>query len=123
MAAFDTVGRRTTLEMTPGDLGGLPAAVEAAALRVVGESLANMARHSGSDRCEVTVLRRADDLLVTVRDHGRGLEEARGSGSAGTGVGLLSMRAVTQEIGGTCTVSDAEGGGTEVRVELPVGRA
>ena len=64
--------RRTTLEMTPGDLGGLPAAVEAATLRVVGESLANMARHSGSDRCEVTVLRRADDLLVTVRDHGRG---------------------------------------------------
>ena len=36
------------------------------------------------------------------------LEAARGSGSAGTGVGLLSMRAVTQEIGGTCTVSDAE---------------
>ena len=123
VAAFDTAGRRTTLEMRPGELGDLPAAVEVAALRVVGESLANMARHSGSDSCEVTVLRRADDLLVTVRDHGRGVDMARGSGSAGTGVGLLSMQAVTQEIGGTCTVSDAEGGGTEVRVELPVGRA
>ena len=46
VAAFETPGRRTTLEMTPEDLVDLPAAVEVVALRVVGEALANVARHS-----------------------------------------------------------------------------
>ena len=73
----------------------LPAAIEVAAYRIAVEALANVARHSGSDRAEVRVSVVGDDLVVDVRDRGRGQQPWR------AGVGLSSMRERAAEIGGT----------------------
>lgn len=122
VAAFDTPDRRTTLQMDPTALDDLPAAVEVVALRVVGEALTNAARHADAGRCQVEVTRGDALLELTVRDDGVGLAAARSGSLVAPGVGLMSMRAVCEEIGGRCSVTTADQGGTEVRVELPVGR-
>ena len=98
----------------PSSLPPIPAATELAAYRIVHESLANVVRHAGATRCSV-VLRAADGLEVLVEDDGRGMPHA---GSAG--VGLVSMRARAEELGGRLDVESGPEGGTRVRAWLPV---
>ncbi|MFN2497297.1 MAG: sensor histidine kinase, partial [Pseudonocardiaceae bacterium] len=93
---------------------GLPAAVEVAALRIVAEALTNMARHSRAHTCRVTVHRNGV-LRVEVVDDGVGLPS-----SVRPGVGLHSMQERVAELGGHCLIVPAPGGGTAVRVELPL---
>ncbi|MFB4274722.1 ATP-binding protein [Nonomuraea sp. MTCD27] len=97
-----------------GDLGGLPAAVEVAAYRIVQEALTNARKHSGAARIAIA-LRRETCLRVTVTDDGAGIPP-----DARAGVGLASMRERAAELGGTCVVGEAEGGGTVVEAELPL---
>lgn len=99
-----------------GALPPLPAAVEAAAYRIVMGALTNTVRHSGAERAWVSIDRGADSLAVTVADDGAGPpSELR------TGVGLIAMRERAAELGGSCTMAARPGGGTLVHAELPVG--
>ena len=98
-----------------GNVSGLPAAVEVAALRVATEALHNAARHSGAREVRLGVERVVDELEVTVADDGRGLPPA-----PVPGVGLSSMRERAEEIGGTCTITAGAAGGTLVLARLPV---
>lgn len=98
-----------------GDVSGLPAAVEVAALRIVTEALNNAARHSGAREVRLGVDRVPDGLEVAVADDGRGLPTP-----LVTGVGLASMRARAEELGGTCTVVSGPAGGTAVLARLPI---
>jgi two-component system, NarL family, sensor kinase len=100
-----------------GSLDDLPAAVEVATFRIVAEALTNVARHSGASACQVLV-RRGVGLSAEVVDNGVGVScSARGS------VGLESMHERAAELGGTCTVTAADGAGTRVRLELPLAPA
>ncbi|MFF5204846.1 histidine kinase [Streptosporangium sp. NPDC000396] len=99
---------------TEGDLSDLPAAAEVAAYRIVQEGLTNIRKHAGA-RSAVVSLRRGDSLVVRVQDDGRGLPSGPRSG-----VGLLSMRERAAELGGTCVIGAAPGGGTVVEAVLPV---
>lgn len=118
---FDAPTLRSSLHFDPDGLGHLPAAVEVVTVRVVREALANAARHARADVCTVHVNRVGKDLAVSVRDNGIGIAASQAHAeTSGTGIGLLSMRAVAEQIGGTCTVLDAPGGGTEIRLVLPV---
>jgi signal transduction histidine kinase len=97
------------------EVGDLPAAVEVAAYRVVGEALTNAARHAQATRCDVVL--RADDaqLRVEVRDDGIGVPA-----TAVAGVGLVSLRERVAELGGRAEVVCPPGGGTTVRAWLPL---
>jgi signal transduction histidine kinase len=55
-----------------------------------------------------------DALELEVRDAGCGVPAQRRAG-----VGTTSMRERAEELGGSCTVSAAPGGGTRVRARLP----
>jgi signal transduction histidine kinase len=98
------------------DLEPLPAAVEVAAYRIVVEAVNNVQRHSGADRCAVVLAREGGDLRVEVADTGSGLAPERRAG-----VGLSSMRERAEELGGSFEASPRPGGGTVVRVRLPLG--
>ena len=98
-----------------GELDGLPAAVEVAAYRIVVEAVNNAQRHSSAGDCVVTVRRDPDALMVEVDDTGVGLPVVPRNG-----VGLDSMRERAEELGGSCTVTSPAGGGTQVRVRLPL---
>jgi signal transduction histidine kinase len=71
-------------------------------------------RHAQAHTC-VVQLALSNALIVAIRDDGVGLPPG---GRAG--VGLTSMRERTAELGGTCLIETVPGGGTCIRVELPL---
>jgi signal transduction histidine kinase len=97
-----------------GDVEPLPAAVEVAAYHIVLESLTNTARHAAATEALVR-LSRCNVLLVEIRDDGCGLPD-----SYRAGVGLSSIRERSIELGGSASITSAPGGGTVVRVWLPL---
>lgn len=100
-------------EIDLGDLGGLPAAVEAAAYFVVAETLTNAAKHSGATRLQVRITRDRGRLLVEVTDNGiGGVDEGRGTGVSG-------IRRRVAALDGVMIVASPPGGPTSVSVELP----
>lgn len=100
--------------ITPDDLGELPAAVEVAAYRIATEAITNTVRHAAASHCNVRLtLERG--LLVEVTDNGIGLPDRYQ-----TGMGLISMRERTEELGGTFTAQRLPDGGSRVRALLPL---
>lgn len=110
---FATSGTPVRAEVR-GDLDGLPAAVEVAALRIATEALHNATRHSGAHEVRLGVERLSGALEITVADDGRGISEADVAG-----VGLTSMRERADELGGTLSV-DTGPTGTVVSTRLPL---
>ena len=98
----------------PG-LGGLPAAVELAAFRIVQEALTNALRHADARHVEVRLRRLPGGVCAAVEDDGCGIDDARPPG-----VGLTSMAERAAEVGGNLTVTARLGGGTVVEAVLPV---
>jgi two-component system NarL family sensor kinase len=96
-----------------GELGPLPAAVEAAAYRIVSEAFANAVRHSRARTCVASLEESGGALEIRVADDGAGLAPG-----ATPGVGLRSMRERAEELGGTFELGS--GPGTELRACLPL---
>jgi two-component system NarL family sensor kinase len=106
-------GLALSLEV-PAQLPSLSAAVEVAALRIVQEATANVARHSQANSCRVRLAANGA-LAVEIEDDGRGLRQ-----DDRPGVGLDSMKERAAEVGGTCTITSPAGGGTHVHAILPL---
>jgi signal transduction histidine kinase len=82
--------------------------------RIVQEGLANVRRHAGAARAEVTIGQRDGERFVSVRDDGAGFDgQTRGAGQ-----GLKNMRARADAIEGEFRVASAPGVGTELFVTL-----
>jgi signal transduction histidine kinase len=112
---YGPAGLRVSVE-NPEELSHLPAAVEVACYRVAQEALANVVRHARASNCSIRIRldEEAGALSVEVEDDGRGIRE-----NDRAGVGMISMRERTEELGGRCTVEPLAGGGTLVRALLP----
>ncbi len=94
--------------------------------------LDNAAKHGGDGKMIDTSLEmEADEVVVRIRDYGPGIPEDelplvkhkfyKGSSKArGSGIGLAVCDEIVELHGGTLTLSNADGGGTEVVVRLPV---
>ena len=103
-----------------GPVGHLCSEDQLAALeRALGEVLRNVARHSGTRRAGVRASKSSDALLVEVIDHGLGIPQGQ---EAGYGI-RNSVVAPVEESGGTVAFTTTPGGGTTVRLELPVADA
>ncbi|GAA2632879.1 sensor histidine kinase [Dactylosporangium fulvum] len=108
-------GPAVTFETT-GTAMPLPTADEVVLLRAAQEALGNAIRHAGAVSIGVTLAYRADTAVLEVRDDGAGFVPDAPTG----GYGLSSMRARVAQAGGALTVESAPGGGTTIRVALPV---
>jgi two-component system sensor histidine kinase UhpB len=99
---------------------GLPALsreTELVLYRVAQEALTNVARHSGSDRAELTLAAEAGGISLVVRDWGRGLDPGFRAGS-----GVRGMRERAALIGATLEIrGNPSAAGCEVRLHVPVG--
>ena len=108
------LGPPTRSAVAPEQLPPLPAAVEVAVYRIALEALTNVARHAQARTCRIE-LSLHEGLQVVVADDGTGLAPDRS-----VGVGLASMRERAEELGGSCVVDQAPGGGARVTARLPL---
>ena len=91
---------------------------EANLYRIAQEALTNVRKHAAASRVRLEATVAEGVLTVVVADDGRGLPPG-GPGDR-PGYGLRAMRERAARIGGTFEVGPAPGGGTEVRVALPL---
>jgi signal transduction histidine kinase len=96
----------------------LPPGLDLTAYRLLQEALTNTLRHAQATRAVVGVRYRPGVLVLTVRDDGRGADDA-----APPGNGLLGMRERVAVFGGRLTTGSAPGGGYELSAELPLEHA
>ncbi|MFI8509806.1 sensor histidine kinase [Streptomyces sp. NPDC085460] len=97
--------------------------VAATLLRIAQEALANAERHSGAGRAGVTLSYMGDEVVLDIRDDGRGFDPAAplARGSHG-GFGLDGMRARAARLAGEVEVESAVGEGTAISVRVPLAR-
>jgi signal transduction histidine kinase len=92
----------------------LSPAIEVSLFRVAQESLTNVAKHAEASRVGVTLSYTGTEVLLDVRDDGRGFAK-----EAGTGFGLTSMRQRIRGVSGHVEVQSAPGEGTSIRAGRP----
>jgi signal transduction histidine kinase len=92
--------------------------IATAVYRMVQEALTNVARHAEATRVEVSLSVNGTELLVTIRDNGKGIEDA---GLRKTkSYGVLGIRERAQTLGGSARIHRLEEGGTAVEILIPM---
>jgi signal transduction histidine kinase len=92
-------------------------AVDAAAYRVVQESLTNVVRHADASSVTINVVTGTSTLAVSVVDDGRGQGKAA---KTAEGNGLAGMRERAESLGGTFDAGPLEDGGFIVEATWPL---
>jgi signal transduction histidine kinase len=110
---FRRAGLEVVLE-SEGERVNVPPGMDLTAYRLVQEALTNTLRHAHATRVLVHVGYCDEALRIYVRDDGQGPD------GAAAGTGLLGMRERVAVYGGTLWTGAAEGGGFELRAELPL---
>jgi two-component system, NarL family, sensor histidine kinase UhpB len=87
--------------------------------RVAQEGLTNVMRHSGASHVLVSLDAAGPNLVLVVRDDGCGI----GTSPSAEANGIAGMRERARLVGGRFSLRDAEGGGTELVLEVPLGGA
>jgi two-component system, sensor histidine kinase RegB len=104
----------------------VPAGLRHAVLNLMNNAAeASLANDSAA--VDVAVAREGTQLVLRVRDHGRGVARAARPGtlfesskSTGLGMGVALADATAERLGGELVISAAAGGGTETRLSLPL---
>ena len=93
-------------------------AASTAIFRIVQEALTNIARHAEATRVTMNLFRLNGDLLITIRDDGRGIrpEDMEKAES----LGLIGMRERVWAMNGEITISADEPQGTRIDIILPL---
>ena len=83
------------------------------------EALSNVARHSASTSCSLTLKREGDRAVLEIRDNGVGFDLDQASRM---GIGLHSLHERAAQLGGRLIIDSAAGRGTSLRLEMPLKR-
>jgi signal transduction histidine kinase/ligand-binding sensor domain-containing protein len=84
---------------------------------VVKEALNNVVKHARAGEVLLRLTTEPDGFAILVADDGVGLP-AEGARSGGNG--LANMRRRLEHVGGRCVIGPREGGGTEIRLWVPL---
>jgi PAS domain S-box-containing protein len=131
--SLDAQGLVTTLQQTMEQFGQrhglqvvlqlpqaalhLPTAMSTQIFRIVQEALTNVLRHAQATRVELQLQIHAQNLVLRLRDNGRGMDaDTRRQGA----LGLLGMTERAQEIGGQIDFEPGTEGGLEVILQVPL---
>ena len=88
-----------------------------AIFRIFQEALTNVLRHAQATRVDVTLEEEGTDLVLQIRDNGRGITEDEQGGPPA--LGLLGMRERAHLIGGRVDFTGISGQGTTVTLRVP----
>ena len=122
-------GLPVTVNVT-GTKRSLPPEVDQAAYRIVQEALTNVSRHAGQASAWVHLCYTPDALEIQVDDDGAGTSIAHTTSnnssnnssnghSTSNGLGLIGMRERVTALGGRLQAGPRDGGGFQVRAEIP----
>ena len=89
-----------------------------AIFRIVQEALTNIARHAQAGNVTITLYRINGEVLLTVRDDGRGIAAA--DMEKAQSLGLVGMRERVWAMNGDITISADEAPGTRIDIVLPL---
>jgi PAS domain S-box-containing protein len=100
------------------DASSFPVSGPAAAqlYRIAQEALHNAVEHGGAHKVQIDLSVDRDNMVLTVRDDGKGFDGSAGS----NGMGLRIMRYRAQCIGGSCEVQSNRIEGTIVTCRMPL---
>ena len=120
----DEVRRQTGLRVEVEELGTereLEPPLERAVMRIVGESLRNVAQHAHANAAKLRLSYGPKDITVIIEDDGAGFDVGPTMASAAEGghFGLAGMRERAESIGGTLTVLSQPGKGSVITATLP----
>jgi PAS domain S-box-containing protein len=114
-AAVDSLVSRLSLPVAMNvSQERVPPAIEANAYFVVSEALTNVVKHSAARRAEVRTRVEDGVLRIEIKDDGAGGAEP------GRGSGLVGLRDRVETLGGRIEIVSPRGGGTSLRIEIPV---
>jgi len=85
--------------------------------RIAQESLRNVVKHSGAQKCNVELSGFDGAICLRVHDDGLGFDPR--AVDAGGGLGLVSMRERLRAVGGEIALKASPRGGTEIAVRIP----
>jgi two-component system NarL family sensor kinase len=104
-------------------IGRLAPDVEMALFRVVQEALSNVRRHSESASASIRLEHRHSQVVLEIKDQGRGLSQNGNgfdaSGSVCPGVGIPGMKQRLRQLGGRLEIT-SNGDGTTVSAVVPI---
>jgi signal transduction histidine kinase len=95
------------------EIGRLASEVETALFRIVQECLTNVRRHSGSSSADIRLQKEEDEVILQIRDHGRGMPKidlTESDGSVSPGVGIPGMRQRLRQLGGILEIESSDRG-------------
>jgi signal transduction histidine kinase len=118
VARAQAAGLPVTVTVT-GTRRPLAPEVDQAAYRIVQEALTNVSRHAGHASASVHLHYAPQSLSIQVDDDGRGAVTSAGARPSGPGLGLVGMRERVSALGGLLQAGPQDGGGFQVRAELP----
>ncbi|CAA9479087.1 MAG: hypothetical protein AVDCRST_MAG25-2645 [uncultured Rubrobacteraceae bacterium] len=107
--------REVELKVAEGFPEKLPEPASREMLSIMQEALTNTRRHSGARNVSVELGAQGGELLIEVRDNGRGFGSVIPSG-----IGLESMRERAASLDGVLEVESELGKGTIVRLRVPM---
>ena len=98
--------------------GEIPEAAALCLYRVAQECLRNVVKHSGATRASVMLRGKENELVLTIRDTGKGFDprEARKKG----GLGLVGMEERVRLVDGKVSIRTRPGDGTDVTIQIPL---
>jgi PAS domain S-box-containing protein len=90
--------------------------------RVFRESFTNIGKHAGARRVKVTIKRDTNVLRCFIEDDGCGFDvaKAREKMPSGQGIGLITMEARANMMGGELSIHSAPGRGTRIELSIPL---
>jgi signal transduction histidine kinase len=120
----DDVRRQTGLHVEMEELGAereLEPPLERAIMRIVGESLRNVAQHAHANAAKLRLTYGQNEITVIIEDDGVGFdtEPTMASATESGHFGLAGMRERAESIGGTLSVMSQPGRGAVVTARLP----
>src|ERR1700728_247462 len=114
-------GIETSIDMDPADFPRLTPSLETMVFRIVQEALTNVFRHSAAKKCWVSVVKKENQVRVTVRDDGKGItDEIAAFHPEKIGVGIGGIRQRIKEVGGVMTLRNAQPQGAILETVIPM---
>ena len=113
-------GIETDLDVQPSSFPRIAPELETAVFRIVQEALTNVFRHSGARKGWVTIHKQESQIVVTVRDDGKGVSDHVAEFRPDSiGIGIGGMRQRVKEFGGELQLRNSNPG-TIVEVVIPI---